>query len=369
MPAIDAGAEDIALDDDVYEVITEPGDLERGAQALEQAGVEIESAELRCAPDDRVPVDEADARKLMRLIDALEESDDVNAVHANFDVDAAVLERIAGSRRQLVNSFFIRSLPSSARMKTSSKQSLPLLAAGRRRRHSPAAAAPRPGSRHRARPVGADATADHQCRPRPRPPTPPAARHPKPVVDRAQGPAPDQAGDQGPGHGDRPDRQRAGRRSRSTTSACSTRAARSSTPRGRPGSRPRSRSGRGVIQGWDKGIPGMKVGGRRELIIPAEPRVRAGGSPPTIPPNAPLVFVVDLLRSLLSLRRPSRGLASAGGTARGRRARYSGTARSMPLSRCLPANDQSNRRGQRRGPPGCRARSRGARPRSPGWPG
>lgn len=96
MSAIDAGAEDISLDDDVYEVITEPADLGRVREALSEAGVEIESADLVQRPKVRVPVDETDAGKLIKLIDALEESDDINAVHANFDVDASVLERIAG---------------------------------------------------------------------------------------------------------------------------------------------------------------------------------------------------------------------------------------------------------------------------------
>jgi peptidylprolyl isomerase len=50
-----------------------------------------------------------------------------------------------------------------------------------------------------------------------------------------------------------------------------------------------------VIKGWDQGIPGMKVGGRRELIIPAELAYGKAGSPPKIPANEALVFVVDLL--------------------------------------------------------------------------
>jgi transcriptional/translational regulatory protein YebC/TACO1 len=64
--------------------------------ALTTAEIEIESADVTQRPKSRVPLDEADASKLMKLIDALEESDDVGAVHANFDVDASVLERIAG---------------------------------------------------------------------------------------------------------------------------------------------------------------------------------------------------------------------------------------------------------------------------------
>ena len=94
--AIDAGALDIQRDDDVFEVITEPGDLGAVREALERSGVEIESADVSQRPKSRVPVGETEASRLMRLIDALEDSDDVAAVHANFDVDADVLERIAG---------------------------------------------------------------------------------------------------------------------------------------------------------------------------------------------------------------------------------------------------------------------------------
>lgn len=95
MAAIDAGAEDIVRDDDVLEVICEPADVPAVRRALEQAGVEIESADVAQRPRSRVPVDEGAAPKLIRLIDALEDLDDVAAVNANFDIEARVLERIA----------------------------------------------------------------------------------------------------------------------------------------------------------------------------------------------------------------------------------------------------------------------------------
>ena len=96
MVAIEAGAEDISLDEDVFEVITDPADLHTVRAALAEAGISIENAELAQMPKTRVPVEEEQAAKLMRLIDALEDNDDVDAVHANFDVDAEILERVAG---------------------------------------------------------------------------------------------------------------------------------------------------------------------------------------------------------------------------------------------------------------------------------
>ena len=96
MVAVEAGAEDISTDEGVVEVITEPADFARVRNALEEAGVEMESADVAYRPSSLVPVDEGQAGKLMRLIEALEENDDVDAVHANFDVSAEVLERLAG---------------------------------------------------------------------------------------------------------------------------------------------------------------------------------------------------------------------------------------------------------------------------------
>jgi YebC/PmpR family DNA-binding regulatory protein len=96
MLAVEAGAEDILTDEDVFEVITEPADFTAVRRALEDAGVEMDSAEMTYRPSSVVPIDEGQAARLMKLIDVLEDNDDVSAVHANFDVSADVLERVAG---------------------------------------------------------------------------------------------------------------------------------------------------------------------------------------------------------------------------------------------------------------------------------
>jgi transcriptional/translational regulatory protein YebC/TACO1 len=84
------------MDEDVFEVITEPSMLAAVRAALDEAGIAVENAEVAQRPKTLVPLDEDGATKLLRLIDALEDLDDVDAVHANFDVPADVLERVAG---------------------------------------------------------------------------------------------------------------------------------------------------------------------------------------------------------------------------------------------------------------------------------
>ena len=95
MAAIDAGAEDLARDENVWEIVTAPGDLQAVRAALEASGVELQLAELTMRPQTKVEVDEGQTGSLLRLLEALEDQEDVAAVHANFDVDAATLEGLA----------------------------------------------------------------------------------------------------------------------------------------------------------------------------------------------------------------------------------------------------------------------------------
>jgi YebC/PmpR family DNA-binding regulatory protein len=94
--AADAGAEDVERDGSVFQVTTAPTDLAAVRGALEAAGFPIDSAELSMVPSSTVAItDESTARKLMRLVEGLEDFDDVQDVYANFDIPEEVLEAVA----------------------------------------------------------------------------------------------------------------------------------------------------------------------------------------------------------------------------------------------------------------------------------
>ena len=94
--AIDAGAEDVLQDGEEFQVLTEPADFAAVRDALKAAGIEFENAELTMIPKTTVKLEENDARKTMKIMDALEDSDDVQEVYANFDISEDVLEALAG---------------------------------------------------------------------------------------------------------------------------------------------------------------------------------------------------------------------------------------------------------------------------------
>ena len=95
MPAIDAGAEDLARRGRLDPHRLRGGGPARRARGARQAGVEVQSTEQSMLPKSTVEVEADDARKLLRLLDALDEQDDVDQVHANFDMRADVLEEAA----------------------------------------------------------------------------------------------------------------------------------------------------------------------------------------------------------------------------------------------------------------------------------
>jgi YebC/PmpR family DNA-binding regulatory protein len=97
LAAAEGGADDVALDGSSYQVLTAPENLAAVREAIENAGFTIDSAELTMLPKTTVEVaDEGDAKKVLRLMDQLEDNDDVQDVYANFDIPEQVLEAVAG---------------------------------------------------------------------------------------------------------------------------------------------------------------------------------------------------------------------------------------------------------------------------------
>ena len=97
LAAAEGGADDVTLDGSSYQVLSAPENLATVREAVESAGFAIDSAELTMLPKTTVEVvDESDAKKVLRLMDQLEDNDDVQDVYANFDIPEQVLEAVAG---------------------------------------------------------------------------------------------------------------------------------------------------------------------------------------------------------------------------------------------------------------------------------
>lgn len=94
--ALEAGAEDIQSDEDVYEVITAPADFHTVRQAIEDAGVKFTEAELTMMPKNTVRVEGKEAGQVLRMMDAFDDIEDVQQAYANFDIPEDVLEALAG---------------------------------------------------------------------------------------------------------------------------------------------------------------------------------------------------------------------------------------------------------------------------------
>ncbi len=93
--AIDAGAEDLKAAGEAFEITTAPDDLTMVVKALEAAGLKPSDFEVTRLPQVTVKLDEHGAKQLLRLVDTLDELEDVQKVHANFDIDEAVLEALS----------------------------------------------------------------------------------------------------------------------------------------------------------------------------------------------------------------------------------------------------------------------------------
>ena len=90
--AVEAGAEDVKTEGDTYEVYTSPKDFENVKKAFVDANIEIQNADITMVPQSTVRVDGKDAERLLKLLDALEDNDDVQKVYANFDIPEEVLQ-------------------------------------------------------------------------------------------------------------------------------------------------------------------------------------------------------------------------------------------------------------------------------------
>jgi YebC/PmpR family DNA-binding regulatory protein len=94
--ALEGGAEDVSDDGATWSITTDPADFMAVRGALEEAGIGFANAELTMVPKSTVAPSESEARQVLRMVDQLEDNDDVQDVYANFDISDEVLEAVAG---------------------------------------------------------------------------------------------------------------------------------------------------------------------------------------------------------------------------------------------------------------------------------
>ncbi len=90
---LDAGAEDMKSDGEVFEILTDPSDFDQVKRAVEEAGYPVDSAEVTMYPKSFVKLEGKHAEQMLKLMDALDEHDDVQNVYSNFDIDISVMEQ------------------------------------------------------------------------------------------------------------------------------------------------------------------------------------------------------------------------------------------------------------------------------------
>ena len=94
--ALEAGAEDVEPQESDYRVVTEPSNFMVVRESLEASGVEFENAEITMEPQNSISLEAGEARQTLRLIEALEENDDIQEVYSNFDISDEVMAEVAG---------------------------------------------------------------------------------------------------------------------------------------------------------------------------------------------------------------------------------------------------------------------------------
>ena len=90
--AIEAGADDVSDEGDVFEIYAAPENFDAVHDAIKAAGIEPQAAEISQVPQNYIQLTGADAKQMLKLYDAIEDNDDVQKVHANFDIDESEME-------------------------------------------------------------------------------------------------------------------------------------------------------------------------------------------------------------------------------------------------------------------------------------